>query len=74
MRVILHIAADIVFSDDTPDPAPGDPLEDRMREAVREAVNNAIRTAEDNGFSHDMETITSINVHTMELAEEELPE
>jgi hypothetical protein len=69
MLVSLTVLADIrLLDDDLGDPATGDPLEDRMQQSAREAVANALELSELNGFSHDMEPLTSLQILHVEVA------
>jgi len=68
MKVDLLVHMSIEFCDeDLGDPAAGDPLNSRMRESVLEAVTEALVHAENRGYSHDMETLTSLGVLSVEL-------
>lgn len=63
MRVQVLVELDITLcDDDLGDPVAGDPLESRMRASAVEAVHHALRHFEGDGFVHDLDTLTSIQV------------
>lgn len=69
MRVALTVLADVsLLDDDLGDPVAGDPLEDRMRESTRQAVANALELSDLNGFTHDMDTLTAIQIHQVQVS------
>lgn len=62
MRIKIKVKASIELADGTPDPLPNDPLYHRMRESAVEAVRNALSKGELDGFTHDLDTITSLEI------------
>lgn len=69
MEVKLICRLDIGLADGSPDPAPDDPLADRMRAAAAEAVWNALEKVAGEGFSHDLDTVTSIEPRSVVAVE-----
>lgn len=60
MKLIIPVNVEINLEAPIHDPTAGDPLEDRMKRSAVEAVTNALRYANIEGFTHDMEELTSI--------------
>ena len=57
MKVQILVTVNIEF----------DPGADRMSESAREAVQNALEHVEENGFCHDLESLSSVSVLSCEL-------
>ena len=57
MKVQILVTVNIEFDDSA----------DRMSESAREAVQNALEHVEENGFCHDLESLSSVSVLSCEL-------
>jgi len=68
VRILVTLDIGLLDEDISPDPTPGDPLESRMQDAALEAIKGALQVGENNGFNHDMDTITGIEITSVERA------